>query len=112
MYSSALGGSCVGGVGGVGFGAGGHEAGGEGGDAEGFVTEFGVETFGEADEGEFAGDVGEHVGHGELAADAGDVDDGGVAVDGVAAEQVGERGVSGVEGGEEVGGHRAAIGGD
>ena len=71
-----------------------------------------METFREADEGEFAGDVGEHVRHGELAADTGDVDDGGVAVDAVAGEQVWERGVGRVEGGEEVGGHGAAIGGD
>jgi hypothetical protein len=69
-----------------------------------------VKAFGVADEGEFAGDVGEQVGNGDLAADAGDVDDGGVAVDVVAAEQVWERGVGGVEGGEEVGGHGAAIG--
>jgi hypothetical protein len=50
--------------------------------------------------------------HGELAADAGDVDDGGVASAGFAAEQVGQRGVGGVEGSEEVGGHGAAVGGD
>ena len=100
------------GVAGVDFAAGAHEAGADGGDADAFVAEFGVEAFGEADEGELAGDIGEHVRHGELAADAGDVDDGGVAVDGVAVEQVGERGVGGVEGGEEVGGHGAAVGGD
>ena len=97
---------------GVGFAAGAHEAGADGGDADAFVAEFGVEAFGEADEGEFAGDVGEHVGHGEFAADAGDVDDGGVAVAGFAVEQVRERGVGGVEGGEEVGGHGAAVGGE
>jgi len=96
----------------VDFAAGAHEAGADGGDADTFVAEFGVEAFGEADEGELAGDVWEHVRHGELAADAGDVDDGGVAVDRVAVEEVGKRGVGGVEGGEEVGGHGAAIGGD
>jgi hypothetical protein len=57
------------------------------------VAEFGVESFGEADEGELAGDVGEHVGHGELAADAADVDDGCVVFAGVAVEQVRESGV-------------------
>ncbi len=97
---------------GVGFASGAHEAGADGGDADAFVAEFGVEAFGEADESEFAGDVGEHVGHGEFAADAGDVDDGCVFVAGVAVEQVGKRGVGGVEGGEEVGGHGSAIGGD
>jgi len=97
---------------GVVFAAGAHEAGADGGDADAFVAEFGVEAFGEADESELAGDVREHVGHGELAADAGDVDDGCVTVDGVAAEKMRESGVGGVEGGEEVGGHGAAIGGD
>ena len=96
----------------MGFAAGAHEAGADGGDADAFVAEFGVEAFGEADEGELAGDVGEHVGHGELAAYAGDVDDGGVAVDGVAAEKMGERGVGGVERGVEVRGHGAAVGGE
>ena len=94
----------------MGFAAGAHEAGADGGDADAFVAQFGVEALGEADEGEFAGDVGEHVGHGELAANAGDVDDGGVAVAGRVLEQVRERGVGGVERGEEVGGHGAAIG--
>ena len=98
---------------GVGFAAGAHEAGADGGDADAFVAELGMEAFGEADESELAGDVGEQVGHGELAADAGDVDDGGVArAAGLAAEQVGESGVGGVEGGEEVGGHGAAVGGE
>ena len=103
---------CLAGEVGVDFAAGAHEAGADGGDADAFVAEFGVEAFGEADEGELAGDVGEQVGNGELAADAGDVDDGCVAVDGIAAEQVRERGVGGVEGGEEVGGHGAAVGGE
>ena len=92
--------------------AGAHEAGTDGGDADAFVSEFCVEALGEADEREFAGDVGEHVWHGELAADAGDVDDGGIAVDGFAVEEMRKRGMGGVEGGEEVGGHGAAVGGD
>jgi len=100
------------GVLGVDFAAGAHEARADGGDTDAFVAEFGVEALGEADESELAGDVGEQVGHGELAADAGDVDDGGVAEAGFAAEQVRQRGVGGVEGGEEVGGHGAAVGGD
>ena len=62
---------------GLDVGAGAHEAGADGGDADAFVAEFGVEAFGEADEGELAGDVGQQVGHGDLAADGGDVDDGG-----------------------------------
>ena len=103
---------CLAGVFGVGFAAGAHEARADGGDANAFVAEFGVEAFGEADEGELAGDVGEQMGHGELASDAGDVDDGRVAVDGVAAEQVRERRVDGVKGGEEVRGHGALVGGE
>ena len=94
----------------MGFASGAHEAGADGGNADAFVAELSVEAFGEADEGEFAGDVGEQVGHGDFAADTGDVDDGGVAVDGVATEQVRERGVGCVEGGEEVGRHGAAVG--
>jgi len=39
-------------------------------------------------------------------------DDGSVSRDGVAVEQMGERGVGGVEGGEEVGGHGSAVGGE
>jgi hypothetical protein len=76
------------------------------------VAEFGVEAFGEADESELAGDVGKHVGHGEFAADAGDVDDGGITVDRIAEEKVRESSVGGVERGEEVGGHGAAVGGE
>ena len=64
---------------GVVFAAGAHEAGADGGDADAFVAELGVEAFGEADEGELGGGVGEHVGDGDLAADGGDVDDGGAA---------------------------------
>ena len=94
------------------FATGAHEAGTDGGDADAFVAELGVEAFGEADEGEFTGHVREHVGHGEFAADAGDVDDGGVAVDRIAAEKVRESGVGRVEGREEVGGHGAAVGGE
>jgi len=95
---------------GVGFAAGAHEAGADGGDADAFVAELGVEAFGEAGEGELAGDVGEHVGHGELAADAGDVDDAGVGCVAGAAEEIGQRGVGGVEGGEEVDVHGAVEG--
>ena len=40
-------------------GAGAHEAGADGGDADAFVAELGVEAFGEAGEGELAGDVGQ-----------------------------------------------------
>ncbi len=96
----------------MGFAASSHEAGADRSDAHAFVAEFGVETFGETDEGEFAGDIGEHVGHGEFAADAGDVDDGCVFVSGLPVEEMGKRGVRGVEGGEEVGGHGAAVSGD
>jgi hypothetical protein len=103
---------CLARVLGVELTAGAHEARADGGDADAFVAKFGVEAFGEADEGEFAGDIGQEMGHGEFSADAGDVDDGGVAVAGLAAEQMGQRGVGGVEGGEEVGGHGSAIGGD
>jgi len=101
---------CLAGEAGVGFAAGAHETGADGGDADAFVAKLGVEAFGVADEGEFAGYVGEQVGNGYLAADAGDVDDGCVAVDEIATEQVGQRGLGGVESGEEVGGHGAAVG--
>ena len=96
------------------FAAGAHEAGADGGDADAFVAELGVEAFGEADEGELAGGVGQHVGHGEFAADGGDVDDGGAIAAGLSGsfEHVREGGVGGVEGGEEVGGHGAAVGGE
>ena len=50
------------------------------------------------------------MGHGEFAADAGDVDDGGVTLAGPAIEQMRECGVGGVECGEEVGGHGSAVG--
>lgn len=103
---------CLAGVFGVGLAAGAHEARADGGDADAFVAELGVEAFGESYESEFAGDVREHVRHGELAADAGDVDDGCVLVSGFAVEQMRERGVGGVKRGEEVGGHGSAIGGD
>ena len=50
---------------GVIFAAGAHQAGADGGDADAFVAEFGVEAFGEADEGELGGGVGEQVRDGE-----------------------------------------------
>ena len=91
------------------FAAGAHEAGADGGDADAFVAELGVEAFGEADECELGGGVGEHVGDGDLAADAGDVDDGRAAVAGQRSllAQVREGGPGGVEGGEEVDLHGA-----
>ena len=55
---------------GVVFAAGAHEAGADGGDADAFVAQLGVQAFGEADEGELGGGVGQHVRHGDLAADA------------------------------------------
>ncbi len=61
-------------------GAGAHEAGADGGDADAFEAELGVEAFGEAGEGELAGDVGEQMGDGDFAANRGDVDDGCAAV--------------------------------
>ena len=76
------------GVVGMGFASSAHEAWANGGDADAFVSEFGVKTFGEADQGELAGDLGQHMRHSELATKAGDVDDGGVVVDGIAAEQM------------------------
>jgi len=94
---------------GVVFSSGAHEAGADGGDADAFVAELGVEAFGEADEGELGGGVGKHVGDGDLAADARDVDDGGAAVArewGLRA-QVREGGPGGVEGGEKVDLHGA-----
>jgi hypothetical protein len=89
---------------GVVFAAGTHEAGADGGDADSFVAELGVEAFGEADESELCGGVGEHVGDGDLAADAGDVSDGGAALSGERSlcAHVGEGGPGGVEGCEEV----------
>ena len=91
--------------------AGTHEAGADGGDADAFVAELGVEALREADEGELAGDVGQKVRDGDLAADGGDVDDrGGAFIRD--AEHVRKGGSSGVEGGEEVGCHGAAIGGE
>jgi hypothetical protein len=91
--------------------AGTHEAGADGGDADAFVAELGMEALGETYEGEFAGDVGEEMGRRDLAADGGDVDDGG-ASPGASFEHVGKDGVGGVEGCEEVGGHGAAVGGE
>ena len=65
-----------------------------------------MEAFGVAGEGEFRGGVGEQMGDGHLAADGGDVDDGGaaavVAIEGRLRKQVGKGGLGGVEGGEEV----------
>jgi len=77
------------GVVGVGFAASAHEARADSGDADALVAKFGVEAFGEADEGKLAGDVGEHVGHGEFATDAGDVDDRSVFGTCRAAQQMG-----------------------
>ena len=96
------------GVVGVDFAAGAHEAGAHGGDTNAFVAEFGVEALREAYEGELAGDVGQKMRHGEFAADAGDVDDG----SGMATEHVGQYRLCGMDGGEEVGGHGSAVGGD
>ena len=90
------------------FGA--HEARADGGDADALVAEFGMKALGVANEGELAGDVREHVRHGEFAADAGDVDDRRLAVGGVALEQVRKSGIGGVERSEEVGGHSALVG--
>ena len=91
------------------FAAGAHQAGADGGDADAFVAELGVEAFGEADQGEFCGGVGEHVGDGHLAADGSDVDDGGAAGSGERdlLAEVREGGPGGVEGGEEVDLHGA-----
>src|ERR1700679_3166601 len=91
------------------FAAGAHEAGADGGDADAFVAELGVEAFGESDQGELRGGVGEQVGDGDLAADACDIDDGGSARSGEwgLLAQVREGGPDGVEGGEEVGLHGA-----
>ena len=91
------------------FAPGAHEAGADGGDADSLVAEFGVEAFGEADEGELRGGVGEHVGGGDLSADGSDVNDGGAASPdewGLLA-QVREGGPGGVEGGKEVDLHGA-----
>ena len=96
------------GVVGVDFAAGAHEARADSCDANALVAELGVEALGEADEGELARDVGQKMRHGEFAADAGDVDDG----TGSATEHVGLYGLGGVDGGEEVGGHGSAVGGD
>ncbi len=99
------------GEGGLDGGAGAHEAGADGGDADAFLAELGVEAFGEAGEGELAGDVGEEVGDGDLAADGGDVDDRGAAtVAFFLREHAGEGGLDGVEGGVEVGVHGAVEG--
>jgi len=89
--------------------AGAHEAGADGGDADAFVAKLGVESFGEAGESELGGDVREQVRDGDLAANGGDVDD---AAAGFVerGEQVRERSLDGVEGGEEVGLHGAVVG--
>lgn len=97
---------------GVDLAAGAHESGADGGDANALLAEFGVEALGEADESEFTGGVGEEMGHGEFAADAGDVDDGGVAEVFGTGEEVGQGGVGGVEGSEEIDGHGAVVGGE
>src|SRR5215472_11341715 len=64
---------------GVVLAAGAHEAGADSGDVDVVPAKLGVQAFGEADEGELGGGVGQHVRHGDLAADGGDVDDGGAA---------------------------------
>ena len=51
---------------GMGFAAGAHEAGTDCSDADAFAAQLGVQALGEADERELAGDIREHVGHGEL----------------------------------------------
>jgi len=81
-----------------------HQAGADGGDSNALVAKLGMETFREAYQREFCGGVGEHVGNGDLSADAGDVDDGGSAGSGERGllAHVREGGPGGVEGGEEV----------
>ena len=65
-----------------------------------------MQALGEAYEGELRGDIRQHVRHGELAADAGDVDDG----TGATRKHVRHGGVGGVERGVEVGGHGPVVG--
>ena len=74
-----------------------------------------MEAFGEADQGELGGGVGQHVGDGDLAADGGDVDDGGAAWpagQGRLGAHVREGLPGGVERGEEVDLHGALEGFD
>ena len=92
--------------------AGAHEARADCGDVDSLVAKFRVKTLRVAYEGELAGYVGKQVGHGEFPSNAGDIDDGGVAVDGISLEQMREGGIGGVEGREEIGGHGALVGGD
>ncbi len=93
---------------GVGLPAGAHQARADGGDANAFVAKLGVQPFREADHGELGGGVGKHVGNGDLAADAGDVDDGGaaaagrIALQGLLAAHMGQRCPGDIERGEEV----------
>lgn len=86
-------------------GAGAEEAGIHGGDADAFLAEFGVQALREADEGELACAVGEQMGNGNLASDAGDVDDaaGGLLAECVALEHVRENGLDGVQRSVEMG---------
>jgi len=88
-----------------------HETRADGSDMDSFVSEFGVKTLRVAYEGEFAGYVGEQVRHGKFSPNTCDVDDGGVAEDWIALEQMRESGVGGVESREEVGCHGALISG-
>lgn len=71
---------------GVDFASGAHEAGADRRDTDSFVAEFSMEALREADEGELAGDIRQKMWHGELAAYAGDVNDG----SGAPAEHVGQ----------------------
>ena len=71
-----------------------------------------MKALGVAHESEFAGDVWKQVRHGEFAADAGDIDDGGVAIEWGPVEQVRKSRLGGVESGEEVGCHGASVSGD
>jgi MerR family transcriptional regulator/heat shock protein HspR len=91
--------------------SGAHEPGTDGGDADAFVAKLCVKALGEADESELAGNVGQKVGNGDFTSDGGDVNDGGGAIV-RNTEHVGKRRLCGVEGGEEVGGHGATVGGE
>lgn len=98
-------------VGGVDVASGPHQPWADCGDAYAFVAEFGVQALGEADQGEFTGDVGQKVWDGDFTSDGGDVDDGGGAIvrD---TEHVRKHSLRGVESSEEVGGHGATVGGE
>ena len=91
--------------------AGAHEAGADGSDADAFMAKLSVKALRETDEGEFAGDVGQKMRHGNFASDGCDVDDGGGALvrD---AQHVRQRGLGSVERAEEIGGHGTPVGGE